>query len=161
MCTCWSRWWGGSSFLPFGRLHGHTPDEGVVYAHQDVLWFDVRVDDFTFGVEVVQTLQDLQTHFRWTHTHGFNHRSHVCLHPMPSELFSPPCLCFSFIPSLVLEAKFKPLLMLSFSEGREQRLFMFPYTVSLICFFVQRTWEWTREHKHLMSNHLQCWLKLK
>lgn len=60
--TCWSRRWGRSSFLPFSCLHGHTPNEGVVHTHQDVLWLDVRVDDFTFSVEVVQTLQDLQTH---------------------------------------------------------------------------------------------------
>lgn len=58
--TCWSRRRRGSSSLPFGRLHGHTPDKGVVYTHQDVLRFDVRVDDFTFRVEVVQTLQDLK-----------------------------------------------------------------------------------------------------
>lgn len=60
--TCWSGRRGGSSFLPFGRLHGHTPNKGVVDTHQDVLWLDVRVDDLTFSVEVVQTLQDLQTH---------------------------------------------------------------------------------------------------
>lgn len=62
MFTCRSRWRGSSSFLPFRCLHSHTPNKSVVHTHQDVLWFDVRVDDFTFSVEVVKTLQDLQTH---------------------------------------------------------------------------------------------------
>lgn len=58
--TCWSGWRWSSSFLPFCRLHGHTSHKGIVHAHQDVLWFDISVDDFTFAVQVVQTLQDLQ-----------------------------------------------------------------------------------------------------
>lgn len=51
----------GSGFLPLGGLHGHAPHKRVVHAHQDVLGLDVGVNDFTFGVQVVQPLQDLRT----------------------------------------------------------------------------------------------------
>lgn len=61
VATCWSRWGRGSSFLPLSCLHRHSPDKHVIHAHQDVLRFDVRVDDLTLGMQVVQTLQDLQT----------------------------------------------------------------------------------------------------
>ena len=46
--------------MPLGGLRSHFLDVGLIDGQQDVLRFDVRVDDFTLGVEVVQPLQDLQ-----------------------------------------------------------------------------------------------------
>ena len=58
--TCRAGGGRSSTLLPLGGLRRHSLDVGLVDGQQDVLWFDVCVDDFTLGVEVVQPLQDLQ-----------------------------------------------------------------------------------------------------
>lgn len=123
--TCWSRRWGGSRLLPFRCLHGHTPNKRVIHTHQDVLWLDVCVDDFTFRVEIVQTLQDLRTHGdEQTQIVLFKtHKSYSRLKKRP-ELF-PSFL--SFLPSFFLR-------MLVFLWGRKTRLLMFCFSGFVICF---------------------------
>ena len=133
--TCWSRRWGSSSFLPFSCLHGHTPHEGVVYTHQDVLWFDVCVDDFTFRVEVIQTLQDLQAQSD-QQTHVLLLKNHAKKIQFSSPSISPP-----FAPSLFLRAKLTVPLMLVILWARQGEAVSFVSVQGLWDRSWQRGWQ--------------------
>lgn len=51
--TCRTRRRRGARLLPLRSFGSHFLDVGLVDSQQDVLWFDVCVDDLTLGVEVV------------------------------------------------------------------------------------------------------------
>lgn len=51
--TCGARGRCSTSLLPLRSFGSHFLDVGLVDGQQNVLWFDVRVDDLTLGVEVV------------------------------------------------------------------------------------------------------------
>ncbi len=51
--TCRARGRRSACLLPLCSFGSHFPDVGLVDSQQDVLWFDVRVDDLALGVEVV------------------------------------------------------------------------------------------------------------
>ena len=45
-----------AQFLPFARVGCQFPYVGFVNTHQHVFWFNVRVNDFTFVMEVFKGL---------------------------------------------------------------------------------------------------------
>ena len=51
--TCRARGRCGAGLLPLRSLGSHFLDVGLVDGQQNVLWFDVCVDDLTLGVEVI------------------------------------------------------------------------------------------------------------
>lgn len=59
MVTCRAGGRCSASLLPLRRLCSHFLDVRLVDRQQNVLRFDVRVDDLALGVKVVKTLQDL------------------------------------------------------------------------------------------------------
>lgn len=56
-CTC--ALWGAAPPRPLRRLGRQEAHEGLPHLQQHILGFDVRVDDLTLGVQVVQALQHL------------------------------------------------------------------------------------------------------
>lgn len=51
--TCRTRRRCGASLLPLRSFSSHFLDVGLIDSQQDVLWFDVCVDNLALGVEVV------------------------------------------------------------------------------------------------------------
>lgn len=51
--TCRTRGRCSSGLLPLRSFSSHFLDVGLIDSQQNVLWFDVCVDDLTLGVEVV------------------------------------------------------------------------------------------------------------
>lgn len=45
--------------LKLYSIRGQLPDVGLIHTHEDVLRFNVRVDDLTLGVEIVQPFKNL------------------------------------------------------------------------------------------------------
>lgn len=58
--TCGARGRRRSSPLPLCGFSRQLPDVRLIHTHQNVLRFDVGVDDVTLGVQIVQTLKYLQ-----------------------------------------------------------------------------------------------------